>query len=57
MKGAPVDIRVTVASPSLTDLLSAPPETEGALSCWERGRAVLNAARWERGDIAAYRVY
>ena len=61
--GADPDIRVTLASPRLTDTLCAPLDTDGELSCWNSGRAVLNARRWilgaetYGGDLNAYRTY
>ena len=61
--GARVDVRVTVASPALTDRLCAPLQTRSELSCWQGGRAVLNARRWVNGSatygtsIRAYRTY
>jgi hypothetical protein len=62
--GAPVDVRVTLASPSLTDRLCAPLHTNGQVSCWDvRGQAVLNVRRWLLGastwgdDVAGYRRY
>lgn len=62
--GAPVDVRVTLASPSLTDRLCAPLQTNGQVSCWDmRGQAVLNVRRWLLGastwgdDVVGYRRY
>lgn len=62
--GATVDIRVTLATPALTAKLCAPLKVaEVQVSCWNRGRSVLNLQRWLRGaaayatDLAAYRVY
>lgn len=61
--GEPVDIRVTLASPSLTDRLCAPLKTLSQVSCWNGGRSVLNLRRWLLGDdsygedVARYRVY
>ena len=62
--GAHVDIRVTLASPSLTAKLCAPLETTvQQVSCWNGARAVLNLTRWIRGastygdDLASYRDY
>lgn len=58
-----VDIRVTLASPTLTDRICAPLETHGDVSCFNRGRAVLNTKRWLTGvpfykdNLAAYRSY
>jgi hypothetical protein len=62
-KGAPVDIRVTLASPSLTDKLCAPLQTLSQVSCWNGERSVLNLRRWMLGDdsygtdVARYRMY
>ncbi|GAA2745014.1 hypothetical protein GCM10009868_24930 [Terrabacter aerolatus] len=62
-KGAPVDLRITLASPGTTDRLCAPLETRGQVSCHNAGRVVLNLRRWVLGaaaygtDIAQYRVY
>jgi hypothetical protein len=59
----PVDFRVTLASPSLTNRLCAPLLTNGIYSCGQNGRAVLNAMRWLDGAAAygerlgRYRVY
>lgn len=62
-KGAKVDIRVTLASPGLTDRLCAPMRTLSQVSCWNGERSVLNYRRWALGDdsygpnVALYRVY
>jgi hypothetical protein len=62
-KGARVDIRVTLASPSLTDKLCAPLQTLSQVSCWNGERSVLNLRRWMLGDdsygadVARYRMY
>lgn len=61
--GSHVDLRVTLASPDTTDRLCAPLQTRGEVSCFNAGRAVLNARRWQLGikdyqaDLAAYRAY
>jgi hypothetical protein len=61
--GEHVDIRVTLASPGLTDKLCAPMRTLSQVSCWNGERSVLNFRRWALGDdsygadIARYRVY
>lgn len=60
--GAVADIRITLASPHLTDQLCAPLQTEGKVSCNHNGRAVINAMRWTGGveyytDLADYRIY
>lgn len=62
-KGAPVDLRITLASPSTTDKLCAPLETRGQVSCHNGGRVLLNLRRWVLGadaygkDVTAYRIY
>jgi hypothetical protein len=62
-QGAQVDIRVTLASPGLTDKLCAPMRTLSQVSCWNGERSVLNLRRWVLGDdsygpdVARYRVY
>ncbi|WP_081633832.1 DUF3152 domain-containing protein [Terracoccus sp. 273MFTsu3.1] len=62
-KGAPVDLRITLASPDTTDRLCAPLQTRGQVSCHNSGRVVLNLRRWVLGaqaygsDIAGYRTY
>ena len=62
-RGAHVDIRITLASPGLTDRLCAPMRTLSQVSCWNGERSVLNYRRWALGDdsygsdIARYRVY
>ena len=59
----PVDFRVTLASPGLTNELCYPLLTNGIYSCAQGGRAVLNADRWRHGaaaygrDLRRYRVY
>jgi hypothetical protein len=61
--GRHVDIRVTLASPGLTDRLCAPLRTLSQVSCWNEGRSVLNLKRWQLGDdsygqdVARYRTY
>jgi Protein of unknown function (DUF3152) len=62
--GAPVDILVTLASPTLTAKLCAPLNTSvQQVSCWNGSRSVLNLTRWMLGastygdDLAAYRDY
>lgn len=62
--GATVEIRVTLATPTLTARLCAPLNTTlSQVSCWNRGRAVLNLQRWVRGsttygdNLTAYRTY
>lgn len=57
------DIRITLASPRTTDRLCRPAQTRGQVSCFNRGRAVINAVRWEtgaqtyHGRRGLYRVY
>jgi hypothetical protein len=61
--GAKVDVRVTLASPGLTDTLCAPMKTMSQVSCWNGERSVLNFKRWALGDdsygddVARYRIY
>jgi len=62
--GVHVDIRVTLASPTLTATLCAPLNTSTEqVSCWNGTRAVLNLTRWIRGastygnDLTSYRDY
>lgn len=62
--GAGVDVRVTLASPTLTARLCAPLNvTAQQVSCWNGSRAVLNLTRWMLGsttygtDLTRYRVY
>ena len=62
-RGDRVDIRVTLASPGLTDKLCAPMRTLSQVSCWNGERSVLNLRRWVLGDdsygsdVARYREY
>ncbi|WP_457253315.1 DUF3152 domain-containing protein [Pedococcus sp. P5_B7] len=62
-RGAHVDVRVTLASPGLTDKLCAPMRTLSQVSCWNGERSVLNFRRWALGDdsygsdVARYRIY
>ncbi|WP_433236555.1 DUF3152 domain-containing protein [Streptosporangium sp. CA-135522] len=59
----PVKIRVSLSSPAMTDRRCRPMITFGALSCWNGGRAVINATRWNIGtrgygrDVASYHEY
>lgn len=60
--GTVPDVRITLASPKLTDELCAPLRTNGEVSCNRHGRAVINAKRWGRGveyykDLSQYRIY
>jgi hypothetical protein len=63
VSSGPVAFRVTLASPSTTNRLCAPLDTDGIYSCYHAGRSVLNAMRWHDGaaaypgDLAAYRAY
>jgi Protein of unknown function (DUF3152) len=63
VSSGPVDFRVTLASPALTNRLCAPLLTNGIYSCGQNGRAVLNAMRWRDGAAAygrrlgRYRIY
>lgn len=59
-------IRIMLASPSTTDGLCVPLETNGKWSCGRNGRVVINADRWINnapafaeagGDIVSYRHY
>jgi hypothetical protein len=58
-----VDLRVTLARPRMVDRLCFPLRTRGVADCFNRGRAVINLARWTRGsqpwgrDLARYRDY
>lgn len=54
--------RVTLASPQLTRQLCGPFDTGRSLSCYNGGRAVINAYSWTNGkpffpDLATYRAY
>jgi uncharacterized protein DUF3152 len=59
----PADFRVTLASPRMTDRLCRPLHTNGRVSCENRGRAVINYARWRKGtrawgdNLRGYRQY
>lgn len=48
----PVDFRLVLASPALTDRLCSPLPTGGRFSCHQDGRAVVNALRWLSGADA-----
>ena len=61
-QGSVPDVRITLASPDLTDELCAPLNTGGEVSCNRHGRAVINAKRWAIGvkyydDLTLYRTY
>lgn len=57
------DFAVRLAAPDTVDVLCAPLETEGEVSCAQNGLAVINTMRWHRGaepsglDLADYRRY
>jgi hypothetical protein len=58
----PIDFRVALASPRLTDRLCLPLQTNGIFSCAAGSRAVLNSLRWTRGAdayarLGPYRTY
>jgi hypothetical protein len=59
----PVDFRVSLSSPGLTDRQCAPLRTYGRVSCFNGSRAVINEARWRYGsptygkDLDGYRDY
>ena len=61
-QGTVPDIRITLASPDLTDTLCAPLRTMGEVSCNQNGRAIINAKRWALGvsyypQLDSYRTY
>lgn len=57
------DLRIVVASPATTDLMCAPLETRGRVSCRNGALVVINARRWAfgisdyRGRLGDYRRY
>lgn len=59
----PADAVVMLATPATTDLLCAPLQTAGQVSCAPDNRAVINLDRWLTGaaparlDLAGYRRY
>lgn len=59
----PVQFRVSLSSPDLTDEQCYPLRTRGQVSCFNGTRAVINAERWGTGadtfggDILTYREY
>lgn len=61
--GRAVDIRVTLASPTTTARLCYPLNTAiQQVSCWNRGRSVINLYRWVEGastydNLDRYRTY
>jgi len=60
---ADVDLRIILATPTLTDKLCLPLDTGGEVSCRVEDRVVLNAKRWMYaipaygGDVSLYRNY
>ncbi|MFC0628196.1 DUF3152 domain-containing protein [Kribbella deserti] len=61
--GPDPDLRIIVATPTLTDKLCEPLDTGGQVSCRVEDRVVLNAKRWAyavphyQGKIDLYRAY
>lgn len=61
--GGQVDFAIRLAAPDTVDVLCAPLDTEGDVSCAQNGIAVINTMRWHRGadpsglDLADYRRY
>ncbi len=59
----PVDLRVSLFSPALTDAQCAPLQTNGIYSCWTGSTAAINVWRWEHatdeyaGFLDVYREY
>jgi Protein of unknown function (DUF3152) len=59
----PMELRVSLSSPETADRRCLPMRTNGTLSCWNGGRAIINAVRWNTGargygrDVASYREY
>jgi hypothetical protein len=57
------DLRILIATPDTTDLLCAPLDTGGRLSCRNGSNIVLNGWRWQHGadtftdDLTGYRRY
>lgn len=61
-EAAEADIWVGLALPNSVDLLCAPIETKGEVSCALDDRAVINVKRWDHGtrawsDLTEYRDY
>lgn len=60
---ADADLRIILATPTLTDKLCLPLDTGGEVSCRVEDRVVLNAKRWTyaipayNGDVSLYRSY
>lgn len=59
----PVELRISLSSPALARERCLPLHVGLDLSCWQHGRAVINAERWGQGahtygrDLATYREY
>jgi len=59
----PVDFRISLFSPALTDSECAPLQTNGIFSCWTGSRAAINVWRWQHGtdeyagSLDVYREY
>jgi len=57
------DARIVVTTPDTTDLMCAPLQTRGEVSCRNGDNVVLNAVRWTQGattwgdDVVGYRQY
>lgn len=57
------ELRVVLATPSTTDRLCAPLQTQGEVSCRNGNNVVINARRWTdgagsyKGELAKYRQY
>lgn len=62
-RGTTIHTRVMLASPDTVDKLCYPLRTNGEVSCYARGRVVLNYRRWMLGassygdDVRRYRTY
>lgn len=62
-RGTRIHTRVSLASPETVDKLCYPLRTNGEVSCYARGRVVLNYRRWMLGassygdDVQRYRTY
>lgn len=59
---AGAELTIGLALPRSVDLLCAPIETQGEVSCALNGRAVINAKRWDHGtrawhNLTEYRTY
>jgi hypothetical protein len=59
----PHNLRVSLSSPTLARQRCLPLHVGLELSCWQHGRAIINAQRWGQGahpygrDLATYREY